>query len=69
MIKNYNINHNLSVNFNNAIGFLNGIQFNYPEAISFVAGQPDEDYFTIEDNMLKFQNYVDYRLVNSEKSR
>ncbi|WP_298511915.1 PLP-dependent aminotransferase family protein [uncultured Kordia sp.] len=69
MIKDYNINQNLSVNFNNAIGFLNGIQFNYPEAISFLAGQPDEDYFNIEANMLQFNKFVEYRLVNSEKTR
>jgi (S)-3,5-dihydroxyphenylglycine transaminase len=69
MIKNYSLNHNLSVNFNNAIGFLNGIQFQYPEAISFVAGQPDEDYFDIESNMRKFDTFVAYRQANSEKSK
>ncbi|MEM6684372.1 MAG: PLP-dependent aminotransferase family protein [Bacteroidota bacterium] len=69
MIKNYSLNHNLRVNFDNAIGFLNGIQFQYPEAISFVAGQPDEDYFSIESNLQKFDTFVEYRKANSDASR
>ena len=42
------------------IGFLNDIAFKFPTAISFVAGQPDEAFFEIEDNISKYNVFVEY---------
>jgi len=59
-IRNYSLNKHIGNRFNNVIGFLNDTQYKFPQAISLVAGQPDEAFFDIEDNISKFGVYVDY---------
>jgi (S)-3,5-dihydroxyphenylglycine transaminase len=65
ILRNYSLNHALGKEFNNVIGFLNDAQFRFPEAISFVAGQPDESFFDIEGNLSCFESYVDFRMKAS----
>ncbi|MFT5822323.1 MAG: (S)-3,5-dihydroxyphenylglycine transaminase [Crocinitomix sp.] len=69
VLRNYSINRNLGPSFNNVIGFLNDTQFKYPNAISFVAGQPDENFFDVEQHISKFDTYVKYRAETSNQSR
>ena len=69
VLRNYNLNDNLEKGFNNVIGFLNDIQFKFPQAISFVAGQPDEQYFDVEGNMAAFENYVQYVAAGTGQKR
>lgn len=59
-LRNYSLNANIGSGFNNVIGFLNDIQFRFPDAYSFVAGQPDESFFNIEEQLLKFKTFVDH---------
>jgi len=59
-IRNYSLNKHIGSSFNNVIGFLNDTQYKFPQAISLVAGQPDESFFDIEDNISKFGVYVEY---------
>ncbi len=66
---NYPINDKLGKNFENVIGFLNDTQFKYPEATSFVAGQPDENFFDVEDHVSKFDRFVEYKMKQTGKSR
>lgn len=61
VLRNYSINNKLGVDFNNVIGFLNDTQFKYPGAISFVAGQPDEQFFNVEQHLSKFEIFVNYQ--------
>ena len=68
-LRNYSLNANIGVQFNNVIGFLNDVQFKFPNAISFVAGQPDEDFFEIEDHLAEFNTYVDYAMRKTGDSR
>jgi (S)-3,5-dihydroxyphenylglycine transaminase len=58
VLRNYTLNTSIGKGFNNVIGFLNDIQFKFPNAISFVAGQPDENFFDIENNLSKFDLFV-----------
>lgn len=60
VLRNYSLNKNIGVEFNDVIGFLNDVQFKYPQAISFVAGQPDENYFEIENHLSKFDVFVNH---------
>ncbi|MHA4812479.1 aminotransferase class I/II-fold pyridoxal phosphate-dependent enzyme [Flavitalea flava] len=60
ILRNYSLNSRLGKGFNNVIGFLNDTQYKFPDAISFVAGQPDENFFDIENNLSKFGTYVDH---------
>ncbi|HYC28859.1 MAG TPA: aminotransferase class I/II-fold pyridoxal phosphate-dependent enzyme, partial [Chitinophagaceae bacterium] len=59
-IRNYSLNKRIGREFNNVIGFLNDTQFKFPHAISFVAGQPDENFFEIEDHLSKFNVFIDH---------
>lgn len=63
VLRNFSINPKLG--FNNVIGFLNEIQFKHPGTISFVAGQPDENFFDIEKNMSRFGTYIKERALSS----
>ncbi|NQX41021.1 phenylalanine-4-hydroxylase, monomeric form [Pedobacter steynii] len=69
MLRNYSLNKNIGINFNNVIGFLNDVQYKFPNAISFVAGQPDEDFFEIESNISKFEVYVTHLMSRTGRSR
>ncbi len=69
VLRSFSINNNLGVRFNNVIGFLNDTHFKYPEAISFVAGQPDEQFFDVEQHISKFNTYVNYRSNVTGQSR
>ena len=60
VLRNYSLNSRLGKGFNNVIGFLNDTQYKYPSAISFVAGQPDESFFDIKNNISKFDKYVEH---------
>ncbi|MGB3180601.1 MAG: aminotransferase class I/II-fold pyridoxal phosphate-dependent enzyme [Cyclobacteriaceae bacterium] len=66
---NIKLNKALSSNFKNVIGFLNDIQFRFPNAISLAAGQPDESYFRIEEIHEYFESYVDYLESKTSQSR
>lgn len=68
-IRNYALNPNIGISFNNVIGFLNDMQYKYPKAISFVAGQPDENFFDIENNLSQFNTYVEYMINKTGSSR
>jgi (S)-3,5-dihydroxyphenylglycine transaminase len=69
VLHNYSLNQNLGKGFNNVIGFLNDIQYKFPEAISFVAGQPDEQFFEIEDHVKKLDTFVNYQAQKTGRSR
>jgi len=68
-LRNYPLNNHIGKEFNNVIGFLNDSQFKYPSAISFVAGQPDENFFAVEDHLSKFDVFVDYMVRQTGDSR
>jgi len=68
-MRNYPLNARLGTGFNDVIGFLNDIQFRFPEATSFVAGQPDEHFFDIENHILKFQLFVDHLVATTGQER
>jgi len=68
-IRNYSLNTHIGKDFNNVIGFLNDIQYKFSTAISFVAGQPDENFFDIENNISKFDKYVNNIVAKSGKTR
>jgi (S)-3,5-dihydroxyphenylglycine transaminase len=59
-LRNYSLNPSIGKGFNNVIGFLNDIQYKFPQATSFVAGQPDESFFDIDNLMPKFDVFVDH---------
>jgi monomeric phenylalanine-4-hydroxylase len=69
VLRNFSINSKLGTGFNNVIGFLNDTQFKYPNVISFVAGQPDENFFDIEKNISKFDTYIEYRSKATSQSK
>lgn len=69
VLRNYPLNSRLGTGFNNVIGFLNDTQYKFPDAISFVAGQPDENFFEIEDNLSRFDTYVRHRVASDGKDR
>lgn len=60
ILRNYSLNKNIGENFNDVIGFLNDVQFKFPKAISFAAGQPDENYFEIENHLSKFDLFINH---------
>ncbi len=68
-IRNYPLNARLGKGFNNVIGFLNDIQYRFPQAISFAAGQPDEHFFDVENYISKFDVYVNHMMEKTGKSR
>lgn len=51
------------------MGFLNEIQLQYPQAISFASGRPDENYFTIEDFTNDLDHYVNHQMIEENCSR
>lgn len=69
VLRNYHVNTHLGKGFNNVIGFLNDIQYRFPKALSFVAGQPDENFFDITDHMSKFDVFVDHLVAKTGQSR
>lgn len=69
VLHNYSLNQNLGKGFNNVIGFLNDIQYKFPQAISFVAGQPDEQFFEIESHLNKIDTFVDYQSKKTGQSK
>jgi monomeric phenylalanine-4-hydroxylase len=69
VLRNFSINSKLGSGFNNVIGFLNDTQFKYPDVISFVAGQPDENFFDIEKNISKFDTYIESRAKEVGQSK
>ena len=69
VLRNFSINSKLGKGFNNVIGFLNDTQFKYPNVISFVAGQPDENFFDIEKNISKFETFIGSRAKSTNQSK
>jgi len=59
-LRNYTLSGSIGRTFNNVIGFLNDVQYKFPDAISFVAGQPDENFFDIENHLSKFHTFVNH---------
>jgi len=53
------INPHLKSMGEDVMGFLNEIQLQYPNAISFASGRPDDNYFEISDFSEYFNIYVD----------
>jgi len=68
-IRNYNLNSFIGKQFNNVIGFLNDIQYRFPNAVSFVAGQPDESFFNVRDCIAKADVYFDYACKMQKQSK
>lgn len=68
-LRNYTLNPNLGKKFNNVILFLNDIQYRFPQAISFAAGQPDEHFFEVENTLSKFDVYVDHLVKQTGNNR
>lgn len=60
ILRDYAINPRLIEGFDNMIGFFNDIQAAYPEAISFVAGMPDESLFDLDQHLAAFNVYADH---------
>jgi len=69
ILRNYSLNPAIGRRFNNVIGFLNDVQFKFPDAISFAAGKPDEKYFNLRHHLSKFDLYVDYRVRQTGASK
>lgn len=69
VLHNYSLNPNLGKGFNNVIGFLNDIQSKFPKAISFAAGQPDEQFFEIENHLSKMETFINHRMKKTGESR
>ncbi|MEZ2338443.1 aminotransferase class I/II-fold pyridoxal phosphate-dependent enzyme [Mucilaginibacter sp. RCC_168] len=69
VLRNYSLNNNIGKRFNNVIGFLNDVQFKFPKAISFAAGQPDENYFEIESHLSKFDLFVNHVVLKTGINR
>lgn len=55
--------------FNNVIGFFNGIQSTFPNAISLAAGMPDERYFDVASHLADFNEYCDWTSKRNHESR
>ncbi len=68
-LRNFSMNKNIGASFNNVIGFLNDMQFAFPDAISFVSGQPDESYFQIDNHLSKFELFVDFVVKKTGQDR
>jgi monomeric phenylalanine-4-hydroxylase len=68
-LRNFSLNTSIGKDFNNVIGFLNDIQYKFPEAISFVAGQPDENFFEIENQLSKIDLFVTHIMQKTGESR
>ena len=68
-IRNYQLNKGIGRKFNDVIGFLNDVQHAIPDAISFVAGQPDESFFEVEYQMEKFELFVEYLCKKTGRDR
>jgi monomeric phenylalanine-4-hydroxylase len=69
VIRDYSLNRYLGRGFTNVIGFLNDIQSEFPGAVSFVAGQPDESFFDLESHLSKFQVFVNHLVQKTGESR
>ncbi|MDH4471666.1 MAG: aminotransferase class I/II-fold pyridoxal phosphate-dependent enzyme [Fluviicola sp.] len=69
LIDDYSLNETIGPQFRDVIGFLNDMQYKYPEAISFVSGQPDETFFQIDTQLSSIEYYVDYLMRSTGKSR
>ena len=69
VVRNYALNTHLGRGFNNVIGFLNDIQYKFPKAISFVAGQPDENFFDIENHLSKIDVFVEHMMKQTGESK
>src|SRR5260221_962028 len=52
------LNPTLAALGEDVMGFLNEVQLNYPEAISFASGRPDEQFFSLEQLQDYFDLYV-----------
>lgn len=68
-LHNFHLNRKIGRQFNDVIGFLNDTQYRHPDAISFVAGQPDERFFEVEDKLSRFSDYVEYMAGVTGESR
>lgn len=69
VLRNYSLNTALGKGFNNVIGYLNDIQYKFPDAVSFFAGQPDERLFEVEDHLSRFETYVEHRMEKTGRKR
>jgi (S)-3,5-dihydroxyphenylglycine transaminase len=52
------VNHLLGNRISNSMGFLNDVSERFPEAISLVAGRPDDLYFDLENTMPAYAEYI-----------
>jgi len=67
-LRDYSIASPLKDNFRNVIGFLNDVQFHFRNAISFVAGQPDETFFDVEGSLEKVKVFASFIAKKSGKT-
>ena len=63
------LNSNLGDLGEDVMGFLNEVQLDYPEAISLASGRPDERFFQLEDSIQAYDTFVQYRSINTNKSK
>ncbi|HEY4112093.1 PLP-dependent aminotransferase family protein [Puia sp.] len=68
-MENYLLNTQLGKGYNNVIGFLNDVQYRFPGAISFAAGQPDETFFDLEEQIKKIDVFAGYLMKKTGKTR
>jgi DNA-binding transcriptional MocR family regulator len=64
-IKDYALNPCLGRNYSNIFGFLNDTAARYPQAISLVAGMPDESFFHAEEHSAAIEHFVDHMVTKT----
>ncbi|HWK05368.1 MAG TPA: aminotransferase class I/II-fold pyridoxal phosphate-dependent enzyme [Puia sp.] len=69
VLSDYPINKALRHGLKNTILFLNDIQYRYPDAISFAAGQPDESLFDVDGHIKNIETFIQYQMERSGKDR
>lgn len=52
------LNHLLDNRISNSMGFLNDVSERFPDAISLVAGRPDDLYFDLENTIPAYNEYI-----------
>ncbi len=57
--KNYSINNRLFDDYLERMNFLNEVCIDYPDAISFAPGRPDQQFFNVQDIIACFHTYAD----------
>lgn len=67
VLQDFAINPALGKDYNNMFAFLNDTAARYPQAISMVAGMPDDTFFHVDEHFSAVQLYVDHVSANTGK--